>query len=730
MPDYPTQPFSASIPNMRTSLSGSFRSAAALWLASAVIVAAFVLLCAWRQPVQTANTLRLSLVAPAHLDPAGEPLVVLGEAGFAHFLYARPAGPGRLVIGFDAWGHGGPTTEPIRIQPGKAMALDLRLPGVRGAVDRPEENAGEELLEIRVDGRLLLSRLVPCHTVDAASLHVGVNPLGGSSCGTRFTGSLRDGGGRDVKGRQAELLQRSGGGLASLRRHAPWFPAYAIVFVALIAGGLALLTEPWRRPGFSLAEALRRHGAFLVSWIVCLATFLWLLSGGDFRVFYPDVFGNIYDYQALSLLQGRLDVPSDVASGEAFVCGGKAYTYFGPVPALLRMPFALLQAHVEELTRLFLLGYFAATLIAAYHLLRRFWSLSRGDGTEPPGWLTVLFVANVGLGSTLLYLGSRAYVYHEAILGGIAWATAAAVFTLEYQRTGRRKHLAVALLFGIAALQTRPTAGLFALALPAAAAIGSSLVSWRRGLGFPWRLPCAVVCACFLAALTFPALSYLKFRSFEGAPFKYHVQYDATRLARFQGRNFHLCNLVCNTEAYFLNPNLEWHAAFPYLYDSAQDLRRHPAAKMDITEPMAGMPFAMPGLFLLSLCALFALSRGAFHPRHLALPTLVASLPLALALLTAVALSHRYSGDFCPPLICLAAIGAASLRSPWLARLRPALIAVTAIALAVTLALSLQFQGEQTWGSPPGATRRFNALRATIDGWLGLPPPPWAGKGR
>ena len=51
--------------------------------------------------------------------------------------------------------------------------------------------------------------------------------------------------------------------------------------------------------------------------------------------------GGFYDLQAHSLLRGRLNVPAAPLLTEAIFLHGKAYMYYGPWPAVLRMPIAL-----------------------------------------------------------------------------------------------------------------------------------------------------------------------------------------------------------------------------------------------------------------------------------------------------------------------------------------------------------------------------------------------------
>ncbi len=156
-------------------------------------------------------------------------------------------------------------------------------------------------------------------------------------------------------------------------------------------------------------------------------------------------------------------------------------------------------------------------------------------------------------------------------------------------------------------------------------------------------------------------MSYLKFGSFEACPLRYHVQYDAARLARTDGKQFRWSDLPHNLDAYLLNPAFTLRRNFPYFFIDGQKHHEYPHAKLDLAEPTLAMPYAMPAMFLLAFGGgVYAFRRM----RSLRLPLLLLGLgvvPMATAMLAAVAISHRYTADFCPFLICVAAGGVAAI---------------------------------------------------------------------
>jgi hypothetical protein len=88
------------------------------------------------------------------------------------------------------------------------------------------------------------------------------------------------------------------------------------------------------------------------------------------------------------------------------------------------------------------------------------------------------------------------------------------------------------------------------------------------------------------------------------------------------------------------------------------------------------------------------------------------------ALLTAIVTSHRYTGDFCPLLIALAAWGVAACDGEAVALRRGFLAIVSVLAafsIFFTLANGLFFQGEYIWGVPDEMKQNYQHLRDRVD---------------
>jgi hypothetical protein len=229
-----------------------------------------------------------------------------------------------------------------------------------------------------------------------------------------------------------------------------------------------------------------------------------------------------------------------------------------------------------------------------------------------------------------------------------------------------------------------------------------------------WTNHIAVGLFAALAILSYNGLSYLKFRTIDGCPLRYNVQYTPERLARIDGRQFHWKNVRYTFDAYFLKPPINLGKNFPYFHLSGLDTGPYPGLKMDMTEPMTGVPYAMPGLFLLTLAAFGHALLPGNRFRTPLLVVLVATVPMALAMFAAIAVSHRYTADFLGLFAIAGAFGLAAVDCGVpRARIAARIVVGTVVAAGVyiTFALTLSFQGSMVWGQSKETIERYQRLR-------------------
>lgn len=699
------------------------------WALGFVTLLASIAVCVQNHHPALPDPLSLTLTLDASSGNDSQPLVVTGRPSVADFLHVRFLPSQSVVFGYDHWGTPTLRSAPVSVVPGRPVPLVIQMPGL-GNVNGTA--AGHGRLRVIYGGAVVFDEDVPSHSRSPAALYFAENPHQGP-CSEALAGKLLRADGRSLRGSGYFSV---GERLLAWLKVARWQLLAVLLSSACAVIFGAHLREPtlgrWRRLAVSM-RTWDRHLVFMVSAALCTLAFALVLVHGSPAGTNPHLLRSFYDFQAESLLQGHLDVPNQAVHGEGFFFQGKVYGYFGIVPALLRLPFVFFDVRFGQLTDAFMVAGTFGCLLFAYLILGFACATVGGPDGRPRPWAVVVLLANLGLGSTLFFVSSRGFVYHEAVVSGLCFALGSAYFSLRYLAAPGQRWWIAALVFGTLSVHCRPPLGLFALCLVGVTALALILrplfaetgTRWSMRLSRPWPRHLAVGVLACLGIVSFNGLSYLKFRSFEGAPLRYHEQYNPGRLARFQGKSFHVSNIPLNASAYLLRPGWGLRPHFPYLTTRAHEPGPGSIAKMDLAEPMLGLPFAMPGLFWLALAGFL----GAFckhrRLRPLVLVLIVGGLPMVLAMLAAVASSQRYTADFLPILVCGAALGTAMLDGarPSLRSLgRPLAGTLTGLAILITLALTVRYQGELVWSIPESVARDYRKLGHTVDDLLGISP--------
>lgn len=137
------------------------------------------------RPEPSRGTVRLTLSLPMGSVGAQEPLLVTGEAGKGDFVFVDYLDAHHVRIGYDHWGVGGFVSEPVLVDYRAVNQVEI----TTGAL-RPDEEAWAGRVQVRWNDQLVIDRAYPSHPTRLEQITAGRNPLGGSSCGPAFTGTL------------------------------------------------------------------------------------------------------------------------------------------------------------------------------------------------------------------------------------------------------------------------------------------------------------------------------------------------------------------------------------------------------------------------------------------------------------------------------------------------------------------------------------------------------------
>jgi hypothetical protein len=519
------------------------------------------------------------------------------------------------------------------------------------------------------------------------------------------------------------------------------------------------LTDPDGQPKRS---GLKTHLYVGLPLGMVLLAFVWMVTYGTWQLTVPESFGQFFDVQAESLLLGRWDVPPQGIAIEAFIHDGKYYGYFGFIPALVRIPLnAIAPSMWGCWSRLSLTLGCCVALVYAYRLLLET-RQALGLGpilTAGTKWVYAGYLMAAGLGSTLIFLASRAYIYHEAIIWGSALALGCYCHVMRYLRKPTATDLAIACALSFGSFFSRVSVGsgtvaamlLLAACLAAARALEAETARrrWRdvplRWLNRIGRAPVApkghglAAGATVLAIIViYVAVNQAKFGTWlDGMPFKLYNQVlfepSQERMQRTRGSAVSWANFRTDANAYFWPGNIRFARRFPFV-TSKRSAYFYPETRFDVVEPYASLTASMPALSLLAAGGLcFALVRpkrrltaagsGSAHdPSAVPAIALIGAVVGAVPVLFSAGISERYLHDFYPLLILAGALGLNYVLTLHRRLLRWGLLSVfTALvffSIWVNVSFALIYQRTVVWGVPREKQIEFLQWQDQVEGWI------------
>jgi hypothetical protein len=511
----------------------------------------------------------------------------------------------------------------------------------------------------------------------------------------------------------------------------------------------------------------------LLGWgVIAVATvaFGWLLTLGTGDLFVSRPFSNVFDLQARSVAHGHLSLPAGSLGFEGFVVGGRTYAYFGVFPSLLRLPvFVLTDRFDGRLTAPSMLLAYVIAVRGFLGMLRGARALARPGSTWSRAGAVVALVtlAVFAVGSNLFFLGSAAWVYHEASLWGAAGVLASFAALISYLVRPRWQAVAAAGAWATIAWLSRgsvglgPTIALGLIGLDHVFDLGvvRALAPRPPGCLLPvhsdqpadtsetdqagsradrlpvsshrWAWGVALMAAGAVGVLAFASVNTAKFEAPTALPWEKQVGSQAkwsgrTRaLAAYHGTLFS-ARVIPTTVAQSLRPDtVAPTAVFPYLrFTHAEPLHLGQPA-LDTVETSSGLTVTEPVLLLGTLAGgavIFGLDRrhrGAADGLRALRPLLIGAVAGSLAPFTIAFIAQRYQVDLVPLFAVTAVAAVASADRRLATGCRPApRRTVFAVGLALAL-LGTAATWSTTWTFqrfevPSTRAERGDALRTQV----------------
>lgn len=472
------------------------------------------------------------------------------------------------------------------------------------------------------------------------------------------------------------------------------------------------------------SDQRRWNRAALIGLIGAAPIQLWMITAGSWNLLRWERVGDFFDAQARGLLEGALAMDPFVLGIEAFFRRGNAYMYFGPLPAVFRIPVVALTDRYEG--RLAGIS-FVAALMLLFLVVRslgwRFrWHMCGAMRVSRFEQLSVALVfASIFAGSVLIFLSSRTWVYHEASIWGIALTLAALNSLFIWIDARSVERLVKTSLWATAAMSTRVSVGAGALAGLMLAAV--FIILERRNddsagthhdgstNGANRRDAVRCVLACLPPLMAYASVNFIRFGTFFSVPFanQAFTRLDPARQQMLEaagGSLFNLRYIPSNLVQYLRPDMLGLSQRWPWIGFSTRRPWTSTSPPYDLVDLTAGIPAVMPVLVILTAFACTAAVRGGKDA--MAQRILLASGAVStLSVLAIGYMANRYQGDFMPLLIVGSMAGLAAVTrylDAHVAMIRRAVCLALAVAVAFSIAAntSLAYFFQRAYG--PGTS--------------------------
>lgn len=466
-----------------------------------------------------------------------------------------------------------------------------------------------------------------------------------------------------------------------------------------------------------------RASLLLLLLLVIGAAHLFLVTYGTWTLLAPELRSDAYDSLGDHLLRFEANLEPETVNWEGLDIRGKKYMYWGPFPAMLRIPLNLVWpqawgqwARVSSLAAslLCVLAFCVMLQLALEENLR----LSR----RAKDLLLVLFGLAWGLGTPLLYLVSSGRIYHESIIWALSSAAWALLGALAHIRGWLRPPLALAIASTGAgvSLLSRVT---FGVPLYAILALLVGVQLWRNARADSTRVGLrALALALAPAAMMLGVQAWYNFDRFGSVLTFMDYDYCYLNPEKTMEGVLNLRRLPVLASNYLGFRSAQFLSDPPFVQMATVDYYGRTFFNHDWKEQTVSLLVASPWLVLGALSGTLGLLKGRRWSTLLVSLALLSEVVLILSFWSA---SQRYAAEFLPWLllsfVCFVADGL-------VLSFRKGLVLAALVAVSITATVSSTLSWHAFYASPDVDVPR--AWQGRLLTWFRVVPPipSWAGK--
>jgi len=357
------------------------------------------------------------------------------------------------------------------------------------------------------------------------------------------------------------------------------------------------------------------------------------LSSGDSTIY--------YDWVLRGLLEGRLDIPYEAIRTEAFLIAGRYYGYFGPAPAIFRIPEIFFSSQYGKFGGISILISMWIFSIFSLKTLK----ISLDKNIDLSNNLKVFYLLFITLGTPIIFLCSFISIYHEALAWGLAFASLAYYFLIKYSYCKNISYIPIIAIFSLMAYWSRPPNGIGPI-------ISMLLISiylfYNKKDG--WK---SFLLYFFIVTLTIIIFNIIKMDSLSGMPLSHHIRMSQERNLLVASNSwFGINEFIKNIFSYFNPYNIKLTETYPYV-----DFVIQPHSQDVYTgemEPIISIINTGTTLIILCITGMFLkFNRINNIYKIIIIGSLFSFIPALLSIWR----SYRYQLDFLPTLVLCANLG-------------------------------------------------------------------------